>query len=254
MAASSQADIETGVVEILKNVSRRPIDPTPASDLAADPVRFLHPEVVAGVEDRRHLHPVERCRRTDRARCRAVTVSVNARLTARCRCPQLEVAAPSQFPRLLFRAPAFAETYATQTCMPASGLASLLALAPPAICAIIVQIQRHDDLSQPRVAQPRRRLQRRATCHDGGDWPGPGFRAARARHHLSDARTPIRFARCPDRRLSSHSMRQGPAMEPAERRRPATPRSSNSSGSTATPKGVAITHQNLSGTSPPSLR
>jgi acyl-CoA synthetase (AMP-forming)/AMP-acid ligase II len=43
-------------------------------------------------------------------------------------------------------------------------------------------------------------------------------------------------------------------MEPAERRRPATPRSSNSSGSTATPKGVAITHQNLSGTSPPSLR
>jgi acyl carrier protein len=54
MAASSQADIETGVVEILKNVSRRPIDPTPASDLAADlgfdSLQIL--EVVAELEDR----------------------------------------------------------------------------------------------------------------------------------------------------------------------------------------------------------
>jgi acyl carrier protein len=54
MAASSQADIETGVVEILKNVSRRPIDPMPASDLAADlgfdSLQIL--EVVAELEDR----------------------------------------------------------------------------------------------------------------------------------------------------------------------------------------------------------
>jgi acyl carrier protein len=54
MAASSPADIETGVMEILKNVSRRPIDPTPASDLAADlgfdSLQIL--EVVAELEDR----------------------------------------------------------------------------------------------------------------------------------------------------------------------------------------------------------
>jgi acyl carrier protein len=54
MAASSPADIETGVIEVLKNVSRRPIDPTPASDLAADlgfdSLQIL--EVVAELEDR----------------------------------------------------------------------------------------------------------------------------------------------------------------------------------------------------------
>ena len=54
MAASSPAEIETGVFEVLKNVSRRPIDPTPASDLAADlgfdSLQIL--EVVAELEDR----------------------------------------------------------------------------------------------------------------------------------------------------------------------------------------------------------
>jgi len=54
MAASSPADIETGVIEVLKNVSRRPIDPTPASDLATDlgfdSLQIL--EVVAELEDR----------------------------------------------------------------------------------------------------------------------------------------------------------------------------------------------------------
>jgi acyl carrier protein len=54
MAASSPAEIETGVIEVLKNVSRRPIDPTPTSDLAADlgfdSLQIL--EVVAELEDR----------------------------------------------------------------------------------------------------------------------------------------------------------------------------------------------------------
>jgi len=54
MAALSTADIETRVIEVLKNVSRRPIDPTPASDLAADlgfdSLQIL--EVVAELEDR----------------------------------------------------------------------------------------------------------------------------------------------------------------------------------------------------------
>jgi len=54
MAASSPADIETGVIEVLKNVSRRPIDPIPTSDLAADlgldSLQIL--EVVAELEDR----------------------------------------------------------------------------------------------------------------------------------------------------------------------------------------------------------
>jgi len=54
MAATSPADIETGVIEVLKNVSRRPIDPTPASDLVADlgfdSLQIL--EVVAELEDR----------------------------------------------------------------------------------------------------------------------------------------------------------------------------------------------------------
>ena len=54
MAALSAADIETRVIEVLKNVRRRPIDPTPASDLAADlgfdSLQIL--EVVAELEDR----------------------------------------------------------------------------------------------------------------------------------------------------------------------------------------------------------
>jgi acyl carrier protein len=54
MAATSPADIETGVIEVLKNVSRRPIDPEPSSDLAADlgfdSLQIL--EVVAELEDR----------------------------------------------------------------------------------------------------------------------------------------------------------------------------------------------------------
>ncbi len=54
MASPSAADIETGVIEVLKNVSRRPIDPTPASDLAVDlgfdSLQIL--EVVAELEDR----------------------------------------------------------------------------------------------------------------------------------------------------------------------------------------------------------
>jgi acyl carrier protein len=52
MAAAS--DIETGVIEVLKNVSRRPIDPAPSSDLATDlgfdSLQIL--EVVAELEDR----------------------------------------------------------------------------------------------------------------------------------------------------------------------------------------------------------
>jgi len=54
MAATSPADIETGVIEVLKNVSRRPIEPTRESDLAADlgfdSLQIL--EVVAELEDR----------------------------------------------------------------------------------------------------------------------------------------------------------------------------------------------------------
>ena len=54
MAATSPADIETGVIEVLKNVSRRPIEPTRDSDLAADlgfdSLQIL--EVVAELEDR----------------------------------------------------------------------------------------------------------------------------------------------------------------------------------------------------------
>jgi acyl carrier protein len=54
MAASSLTDIEHGVIEVLKNVSRRPIDPTRESDLAADlgfdSLQIL--EVVAELEDR----------------------------------------------------------------------------------------------------------------------------------------------------------------------------------------------------------
>ncbi len=54
MAASSSSDIENGVVEVLKNVSRRPIEPTQDSDLVADlgfdSLQIL--EVVAELEDR----------------------------------------------------------------------------------------------------------------------------------------------------------------------------------------------------------
>ena len=46
--------IEEGVIDVLKNVSRRPIEPTPASDLIADlgfdSLQVL--EVVAELEDR----------------------------------------------------------------------------------------------------------------------------------------------------------------------------------------------------------
>ena len=54
MAASSSSDIENGVVEVLKNVSRRPIEPTLHSDLVADlgfdSLQVL--EVIAELEDR----------------------------------------------------------------------------------------------------------------------------------------------------------------------------------------------------------
>jgi acyl carrier protein len=54
MAATSPADIEHGVIEVLKNVSRRPIEPTLQSDLVADlgfdSLQVL--EVVAELEDR----------------------------------------------------------------------------------------------------------------------------------------------------------------------------------------------------------
>src|SRR3954466_2598976 len=54
MAAASPTDIEHGVIEVLKNVSRRPIEPSRESDLAADlgfdSLQIL--EVVAELEDR----------------------------------------------------------------------------------------------------------------------------------------------------------------------------------------------------------
>ena len=54
MAASSPTDVEHGVIEVLKNVSRRPIEPTTNNDLAADlgfdSLQIL--EVVAELEDR----------------------------------------------------------------------------------------------------------------------------------------------------------------------------------------------------------
>jgi acyl carrier protein len=50
---TTAARIETGVIEVLKNVSRRPIEPTLASDLVADlgfdSLQVL--EVVAELED-----------------------------------------------------------------------------------------------------------------------------------------------------------------------------------------------------------
>ena len=54
MATTSPAEIEHGVIDVLKHVSRRPIEPTHQSDLAADlgfdSLQIL--EVVAELEDR----------------------------------------------------------------------------------------------------------------------------------------------------------------------------------------------------------
>jgi acyl carrier protein len=54
MPVPTFALIEEGVIDVLKNVSRRPIDPTPASDLIADlgfdSLQVL--EVIAELEDR----------------------------------------------------------------------------------------------------------------------------------------------------------------------------------------------------------
>jgi acyl carrier protein len=54
MAQPASIPIEEGVVDVLKNVSRRPIEPTLASDLVADlgfdSLQVL--EVVAELEDR----------------------------------------------------------------------------------------------------------------------------------------------------------------------------------------------------------
>ena len=54
MPAPTSAAIEQGVIEVLQNVSRRPIQPAPASDLVADlgfdSLQVL--EVIAELEDR----------------------------------------------------------------------------------------------------------------------------------------------------------------------------------------------------------
>jgi acyl carrier protein len=54
MAQPASAPIEEGVIDVLKNVSRRPIEPTLASDLVADlgfdSLQVL--EVIAELEDR----------------------------------------------------------------------------------------------------------------------------------------------------------------------------------------------------------
>ena len=54
MSHPASAPIEEGVIEVLKNVSRRPIEPTLASDLIADlgldSLQVL--EVIAELEDR----------------------------------------------------------------------------------------------------------------------------------------------------------------------------------------------------------
>jgi acyl carrier protein len=54
MTQPASADIEEGVIDVLKNVSRRPIDPSLASDLVADlgfdSLQVL--EVIAELEDR----------------------------------------------------------------------------------------------------------------------------------------------------------------------------------------------------------
>jgi len=54
MRDSAPSDIEAGVIDVLKSVSRRPIHPTPASDLVTDlgfdSLQVL--EVIAELEDR----------------------------------------------------------------------------------------------------------------------------------------------------------------------------------------------------------
>src|SRR5947209_3202811 len=54
MSQPASAPIETGVIDVLKNVSRRPIDPAPDNDLVADlgfdSLQVL--EVIAELEDR----------------------------------------------------------------------------------------------------------------------------------------------------------------------------------------------------------
>jgi acyl carrier protein len=54
MRDSAQSDIEDGVMQVLKSVSRRPIEPTLASDLVTDlgfdSLQVL--EVIAELEDR----------------------------------------------------------------------------------------------------------------------------------------------------------------------------------------------------------
>lgn len=54
MRDSAHSDIENGVIDVLKNVSRRPIEPTLASDLVTDlgfdSLQVL--EVIAELEDR----------------------------------------------------------------------------------------------------------------------------------------------------------------------------------------------------------
>jgi len=54
MRDPGQSDIENGVIDVLKNVSRRPIEPTLASDLVTDlgfdSLQVL--EVIAELEDR----------------------------------------------------------------------------------------------------------------------------------------------------------------------------------------------------------
>jgi acyl carrier protein len=54
MPEPASADIEQGVIEVLRNVSRRPIEPTLGSDLVADlgfdSLQVL--EVIAEIEDR----------------------------------------------------------------------------------------------------------------------------------------------------------------------------------------------------------
>ena len=54
MTEPASADIEQGVIEVLRNVSRRPIEPTLGSDLVADlgfdSLQVL--EVIAELEDR----------------------------------------------------------------------------------------------------------------------------------------------------------------------------------------------------------
>jgi len=53
MPETASSRIETGVIEVLKSVSRRPIEPTPSSDLVADlgfdSLQVL--ELVAELED-----------------------------------------------------------------------------------------------------------------------------------------------------------------------------------------------------------